>query len=104
MYFTSPKNFKRGKLIGNRYRAIDLLIAFSSIAVSIVSEIVYLTNYGTNPVIITLLAVPIFFSTLLLIPSGIYHNVLTYIHLFIINNHRRRFWNWEGIYHHEIKD
>ena len=46
--FNAPKNFKNGRLIGNRYRIIDLVIVLAGASLSALSLILYITGSGDN--------------------------------------------------------
>ena len=35
MIFSSPKNFKRGRLINNRYRPVDLMIGIGAVIITL---------------------------------------------------------------------
>ena len=41
--FNAPKNFKNGRLIGNRYRIIDLVIVLAGASLSALSLILYIS-------------------------------------------------------------
>ena len=99
MIFTSPKNFKRGMLIGNRYRFVDLLLAIISISVTMLGIIFYLTINKENIsyLIIVILSLPAFFAMCLLVKIEPYHNFLTLCQLLFINYKNKQKWTWEGI-------
>ena len=59
MQFNSPKNFKKGRLIANRYRPIDLLIAGIAIAMTLSSEMIYLLLMnGKHIAVLATLCIP----------------------------------------------
>ena len=60
MQFNSPKNFKKGRLIANRYRPVDLLIAGIAIAMTLSSEMIYLLLMNGKH--IAVLAIPADFA------------------------------------------
>ena len=104
MVFTAPKNFKRGRLIGNKYRAIDLVIAISLIVLSISLILTYVLNGGTNIIIIMIFLFPCLIAALILIPLGFYHNLIQKGILWIMFRTSRRKWIWQGTYHYIPKD
>ena len=48
MTFPAPKNFKRGRLIANKYTISDLAIAAAGIVLSLVTEVIFLLNIREN--------------------------------------------------------
>lgn len=100
MNHIAPKNFKRGRLIGNKYRPIDLIISFCFITISIVAILSYALNGGTNLIVIMILLIPCLFAALILVPLDFYHNVIQRIFLWLIYITGKRDWKWQGIYHY----
>lgn len=103
MQFNSPKNFKRGRLIANKYRPVDLVFASVTIAVTLLAVMIYLLAMsGTNLVIFVLLCMPAVFGVCLLIPFEIYHNPIETIKLWRVYQKRNKKWIWEGIYKNDV--
>jgi len=94
MKFTAPKNFKRGRLISNKYTIADLIIAAAGIVVSLVMEVFFLLNIRENAKInlfvAILLLIPAGIAVLFVVPNGIYHNIFTFLVLKIMNLGQRR--------------
>ncbi len=103
MMFNSPKNFKRGRLINNRYRPIDLIIAIVTSAISIVMMLAYLLGFqGRNIAIILILLIPAVVAITLIMPMAIYHNLLEFLKVISIFNNSKKKYIWEGIYKEDI--
>lgn len=103
MTFNSPKNFKRGRLINNRYRPIDLIIAIVTSAISIVMMLAYLLGFqGRNIAIILILLFPAVVAITLIMPMAIYHNLLEFLKVISIFNNSKKKYIWEGIYKEDI--
>lgn len=101
--FNSPKNFKRGRLINNRYRPIDLIIAIATSAISIVMMLTYLLGFqGRNIAIILILLFPAVVAITLIMPMAIYHNLLEFLKVISIFNNSKKKYIWEGIYKEDI--
>ena len=81
--FCSPKSFKNGSLIENKFRVIDIIILVLSIFISLALVIFYflvrLNNFG----LFFLNLVPAIIGATLVIPLRNYHNVLTYFKLLL---------------------
>lgn len=91
MVFNSPKNFKRGGLINNRYRKIDLMFAGIGALISIVMLLTYLLVFeGKSLAFICVLMMPAVVSTTLIMPMNVYHNFLEFSKLLIIYNNSRK--------------
>ena len=104
MRFNSPKNFKKGRLIANRYRPIDLVIAGIAIAMTLTSEMIYLLLLnGKHIAILAALCIPALIGVCLLIPFEIYHNPIEMIKLYRVYRKKKKKYIWEGIYY-ETKD
>lgn len=103
MMFNSPKNFKRGRFISNRYRRIDLVFAGVGTLISIVMLLTYLLALeGKSIVVICVLMVPAVVTTTLIMPMNVYHNLLEFLKLLIIYNNSRKVYIWEGVYKEDI--
>lgn len=105
MEFTTPKNFKNGKYIMNRFRLSDLLILLGGIAGTVVLFFIVLTLIITmriNPFFLFLTLVPLIISALLtLIPATIKHNTLEVLKIRTAFKKRTKFLIWEGVNHFE---
>ena len=103
MIFNSPKNFKRGRLINNRYRPIDLIVIASAVVITLILEIFYLVVLqGKSVIIAAFFVIPAVIAAALLIPFGLYHNVMELSRLYIVYLQIRKKWMWEGIYKYEL--
>ena len=102
MQFSSPKNFKKGRLIANRYRPIDLVIAGIAIAMTLISEMVYLLLLnGKHIAILAALCIPALIGVCLLIPFEIYHNPIEMIKLYMVYQKTPKKYIWAGIHYDE---
>lgn len=100
MQFNSPKNFKKGRLIANRYRPIDLLIAGIAIAMTLSSEMIYLLLMnGKHIAVLAMLCIPALIGVCLLIPFEIYHNPIEMIKLYMVYQKKQKKYIWEGIHY-----
>lgn len=102
MIFASPKNFKSGRLIAGKYTWKDLLLLSSGILLTFILEIVFLINFlGKNKFVALfvaiLLLIPALIALILVQPFGIYHNILTYIRIFILYFKRPKKYIWGGL-------
>ena len=101
MTFNAPKNFKRGRLIANRYTISDLIIASAGVVLSLVLEIFFLLNIRDNAKInlfvAILLLIPAGIAVLFVVPNGIYHNIFTFLLLKIMNLRQNRKYIYGGI-------
>lgn len=97
--FNSPKNFKRGRLISNRYRVSDLILAGICCFISLVLLLLYLLVFkGNHPAILVLIAIPAGIGAMVISPLHIYHNILEYAKLYIVYSNCKKNYIWEGIY------
>jgi len=102
MEFRVPKNFKRGRLIANRYTIYDLLIAGSGILLSFLLELFFFLNLlskgiARNLVFAVLFLMPGMISILFILPAGIYHNVFTFLELGVLNLKTKKIYIYEGV-------
>lgn len=101
MTFNAPKNFKRGRLIANRYTIADLIIASAGVILSLLLEIFFLLNVKDNAKInlfvAILLLIPAGIAVLFVVPNGIYHNIFTFLLLKIMNLRQNRKYIYGGI-------
>lgn len=104
MNHIAPKNFKRGRLIANKYRLIDLIIAFLLISTSVITVLTYVLNNGTNLVVILIMLIPCLFAALILIPLDFYHNIIQRIFLWFLYLTSKKQWKWQGTYHYISPD
>ena len=110
MDFIAPKNFKRGRLIANKYTVFDLMIAGIGIGASFIMEIIFLLNLTGNMRLnitaVMIMALPAGIGLLFVVPDGIYHNIFTFMELKIMNLKKRKKYIWGGVrtYGEERKD
>ena len=101
MRFPAPKNFKRGRLIANKYTIADLVIAAAGIILSLVLEVIFLLNIRENAkvnlFVAILLLIPAGIAVLFVVPNGIYHNIFTFLVLTIMNLGQRKRYIYGGI-------
>ena len=101
MRFPAPKNFKRGRLIANKYTIADLVIAAAGIVLSLVLEVIFLLNIRENAKVnlsvAILLLIPAGIAVLFVVPNGIYHNIFTFLILKIMNLGQRKRYIYGGI-------
>ena len=101
MTFPAPKNFKRGRLIANKYTIADLAIASAGIILSLVMEVIFLLNIKenlkVNLSVAILLLIPAGIAVLFVVPNGIYHNIFTFMLLKIMNLKQRKKYIYGGI-------
>jgi hypothetical protein len=99
MSFNCPKNFKQGRLIANRFRWIDLIIAGIGIIFSLIAIMTYITAFsGRSAYIVCALLLPGVLTVVLISPAGIYHNVLEFLIMMIRYLMSDRYYIWGGIY------
>ena len=88
-----PANSKRGTLIFNIFRPIDLIIFGVGIAVSLIALAIV---PSTNIVAVTIALLPVCICGLLVVPMPNYHNVLCAItSIYRFYTERRRY-VWKG--------
>ena len=101
MRFPAPKNFKRGRLIANKYTIADLVIAAVGIILSLAMEVIFLLNIRENAkvnlFVAILLLIPAGIAVLFVVPNGIYHNIFTFLVLKIMNLGQRKRYIYGGI-------
>ena len=102
MNFISPKNFKSGRLIANKYTTEDVVILCIGVIISVVLEMVYFssflsTNKILNIVVAILLALPAGIVILAVLPFGVYHNVRTFARLILIDIKNPNDYIWGGL-------
>ena len=103
--YNTPKNFKRGRLIANKYRKIDLIVTSVCCLFSIISIIVYLFFEGKKIFIVILLLFPALVTITMITPVYFYHNWYEYSKLYFIYMMQNKKYIWEGIYkYEEIED
>lgn len=97
MTFFAPKDFKKGRLIMNRYRKIDILIVLVFAIITIPTMLISLTSETVN--------IPLFFLSLTILifvvffvqPFHIYHNFLVFFSLLYRYFRREKKYIWYGI-------
>ena len=102
MTFVAPKNFKRGRLIANKYTVTDLLIAGAGILASLALEILFLTRMLSSSATLNLGLAIVFFipagiAILFIVPNGIYHNIFTFGLLFTQELFSPKTYIWKGV-------
>ncbi|MDO4189769.1 MAG: hypothetical protein Q4D29_12370 [Lachnospiraceae bacterium] len=108
MQFVAPKNFKRGRLIANKYTLFDIGIAGGAVFASVVMIVLYLTSLenvdGSNTAVdmikLIILMIPAGLGLMFIVPSGIYHNIITFFTLMFMDQTSRKNYVWGGIYSH----
>ena len=100
--FTTPKNFKKGKLIANQYRWIDMFILISGILLSVISILIYFALLeGRSWLFLLVFLIPGTIGFVFTLPLGIYHNVMEYLKMTVKNRHKLTVYTWEGIYRYD---
>ena len=88
-----PANSKRGKLIFNVFRPVDLVIFAVGIGLTLILLLVIKTD---NLVTVVIKLFPALLSALLVMPVPNYHNVLMFIQDLISFFSNRRIYVWKG--------
>lgn len=102
MVFFTPKNFKNGRFILLKYRWRDLLFAIIGVAVSTILVVGYVTIFSEyNIALILLMLLPAGTSLMLVMPFGIYHNVMEFFKMTLKSMNESKTYTWEGIYKYE---
>jgi uncharacterized membrane protein len=104
MNFYSPKNFKNGRLIFNRYRVQDILLFSLTLVFSLLSVIITLTQFRVlNIALIVLELLPACIGFICVQTLSVYHNFMIFAQCYF--NYRRtpKRYIWEGIHKYEIK-
>ncbi|MBQ6217187.1 MAG: hypothetical protein IJK53_07360 [Erysipelotrichaceae bacterium] len=109
MEFNAPKNFKRGRLIANRYTIIDLCIAAVGISISFFLELFFFLNLlskgiARNLFFAILFLVPAGIALLFIAPAGIYHNIFTFLELKLMTVRLPKVYIYEGVRYYGSKD
>lgn len=100
--FTSPRNFKQGRLIMNRFRLSDLIMLVFGAVFSFLGVIIYIGFLNRfNIWIILLLLLPAVITYFLTTPAGIYHNNLEFLKVILHFAFSNKRYIWEGIYKHD---
>lgn len=102
MNFISPKNFKSGRLIANKFTSQDLILLVAGIIASFVLELLYFSNFLNDSITINLafaciFALPGGVVLLLVMPFGVYHNVRTFLKLLLMYINRPKKYVWGGL-------
>ncbi len=105
MIFNAPKDFKRGRLIANKYTLTDLLIAGTGVTMSLILEIIFFIVFLNKSLIrnlafAVLFLLPAGISILFVVPNGIYHNIFTFLELKAMNLRQPKMYIYEGIKHY----
>lgn len=98
--FNAPKNFKNGRLIGNRYRIIDLVIVLAGASLSALSLILYISflHGHSLPAVVTMFIPGALCYVITLPTGGVYHNNMVLLQVLIRFAKARKNYLWEGIY------
>lgn len=88
-----PANSKRGQLIFNFFRPIDLLVFGIGATISII-WLIFVNTGGTF--IVLLACVPLLISTLLVVPIPNYHNTLVALQSIIKYYKENNKYKWRG--------
>ena len=88
-----PANSKKGQLIFNIFRPIDLSIVLVGAAISL---ILMFAISGDDIWIIFIKLLPIGLSLLLVLPLAYYHNVLVFLQEALLYYTSRRWYKWKG--------
>lgn len=88
-----PANAKRGSLIFNMFKPIDLILLGIGFAISVISLIVIDTGNVINVIIA---CIPLLIAVLLVIPIPNHHNVLVAIISVIEFYYNPRIYKWKG--------
>ena len=103
--FLIPANTKRGKLIINIFRPIDLAIFGTGVTITFVLLII-LTNMHVEGWIVLLAVIPGLIATGLVVPIPNYHNVMVAIGEvinFYSNNRNYKWRGWCAVYESELE-
>lgn len=112
MEFYTPKNFKNGKFLMNRFRKLDLLLLFIGLGMTVVlfySSIISLVIYkysvffGLLFLLFSLLPLGIVIL-LVFIPTQVKHNLLEVIKIHFLYKKRKKSYYWGGVQHFEQKE
>lgn len=88
-----PANSKKGQLIFNMFRGIDLAIFLIGVAITIV----FFLAMGDTGLLGTVIKIlPICISSFLVVPVPYYHNVMEFIKDMWLFISRRRVYLWKG--------
>lgn len=100
--FTTPKNFKKGKLIANQFRWIDIIILAGGTLISVAGILICFSVFeGRSWLLLLVLLIPIASGFVLTLPLGIYHNVLEYLRMVFESRGKQKEYTWEGIYRYD---
>lgn len=108
MEFNTPKNFKNGKYIMNRFRKSDLMWLLLGVAITLLLfyiVIVLIVTIRISPLWLILTIIPACTSGgLVLISFPIKHNSIEVIKIIINYKLRKKYYKWEGVQHFERAD
>lgn len=104
MEFNTPKNFKRGRLIANKYKVIDIVVTGIANLFSAVTIIAYLILKGKNVFTVFLLLIPSLVTITMVTPIYFYHNWYEYCKLYFIYFFQNKKYIWEGIYKYDDEE
>ena len=96
-----PANAKRGTLIFNIFRPVDLIMFSVGAGLSL---LLLMITQSSSTLVVILSCLPVGITGLLVVPIPNYHNVLTLIREIIDFFYGRRNYKWEGwCYKNEFK-
>lgn len=88
-----PANSKKGKLIFNIFRVIDLIIFLIGILITV---ILLITIKADSLTLIVIKLAPVIICSMLVMPVPNYHNVLMFLQDLIEFYSNRRIYIWKG--------
>lgn len=88
-----PANSKKGQLIFNMFRFIDLVVFLAGVGISII----FFLAINSSSLLATIIKLtPIAIGTFLVIPVANYHNVMVFIREMYLFLAKRRVYLWKG--------
>lgn len=91
--FMIPANTKKGELIFNIFRGVDLILFFTG---AVISMIFLFAFKGNTVVEMVIKLAPVSITGLLVMPVPNYHNVLVFLTEMIKFYNNRRVYIWKG--------
>ncbi len=93
--FLIPANTKRGQLILNRFRPVDLAILLTGVTITM-GLLIILTNVETDTIWKLIAVIPGLLAVGLVVPIPNYHNVMVCIGEIISYYSNNRNYKWRG--------
>lgn len=100
--FVCPKDFKSGRLIAGKYTIADLTLLISIIAISIITIITLIAQEKIILEMVFIAAIPIGVITTLTFPFANFHNILSFIKVFIIYLKKDKTYIYGGVRYYAI--